>query len=168
MEIHFNHHDPKATHVTKPNIMERSVVLQGRCHRRSILSLSELSQPNYGLPPEALSWHWFVDQNSLKISIPHITKLLGNFCIQVVVFCWLEKGMTIHPLQCSCLENSMDRGALWATVHGATKSQTHLRSWHFTFIPLKQSNSDLLRSRFSKFPWTTNTSNKQKLWQLDI
>ena len=29
-----------------------------------------------------------------------------------------------NPLQYSCLENSMDRGALWATVHGAAKSQT--------------------------------------------
>ena len=28
------------------------------------------------------------------------------------------------PLQCSCLENSMDRGAWWATVHEAGKSQT--------------------------------------------
>ena len=29
-------------------------------------------------------------------------------------------------LQYSCLENSMDRGAWWATVHEATKSQTRL------------------------------------------
>ena len=29
-----------------------------------------------------------------------------------------------NPLQCSCLENPMDGGAWWATVHGATKSQT--------------------------------------------
>ena len=28
-----------------------------------------------------------------------------------------------NPLQCSCLENSMDRGAWWATVHGVEKSQ---------------------------------------------
>ena len=28
------------------------------------------------------------------------------------------------PLQHSCLENSMDRGAWHATVHGVTKSQT--------------------------------------------
>ena len=28
------------------------------------------------------------------------------------------------PLQYSCLENSMDRGAWWATIHGVTKSQT--------------------------------------------
>ena len=32
-----------------------------------------------------------------------------------------------NPLQYSCLENSMDRGALWATVHGVPKSWTRLR-----------------------------------------
>ena len=32
-----------------------------------------------------------------------------------------------HPLQYSCLENLMDRGAWWATVHGVTKSQTGLK-----------------------------------------
>ena len=31
-----------------------------------------------------------------------------------------------NPLQYSCLENSMDRGAWWVTVHGVTKSQTQL------------------------------------------
>ena len=31
-----------------------------------------------------------------------------------------------NPLQYSCLENSKDRGAWWATVHGVTKSQTRL------------------------------------------
>ena len=31
-----------------------------------------------------------------------------------------------NPLQCSCLKNSMDRGAWWATVHGVKKSQTQL------------------------------------------
>ena len=29
-----------------------------------------------------------------------------------------------RPLQYSCLENSMDRGAWWSTVHGVAKSQT--------------------------------------------
>ena len=29
-----------------------------------------------------------------------------------------------NPLQDSCLENPMDRGAWWATVHGVAKSQT--------------------------------------------
>ena len=26
-----------------------------------------------------------------------------------------------YPLQCSCLENPMDRGAWWATVRGVTR-----------------------------------------------
>ena len=38
-----------------------------------------------------------------------------------------------YPLQYSCLENSMDRGARWATVHGVAKSQT--QHFHFTFMP---------------------------------
>ena len=33
---------------------------------------------------------------------------------------------TRRPLQCSCLENPMDRGAWWATVHGVTKRWTRL------------------------------------------
>ena len=30
----------------------------------------------------------------------------------------------LHPLQHSCLENPMDRGAWWATVYGVAKSRT--------------------------------------------
>ena len=37
------------------------------------------------------------------------------------------------PLQYSCLENPMDRGAWWAAVHGVTKSQTRLSNFTFTF-----------------------------------
>ena len=36
-----------------------------------------------------------------------------------------------YPLQYSCLENSMDRGAWWATVHGITKNWARLNNWHF-------------------------------------
>ena len=39
-----------------------------------------------------------------------------------------------NPLQYSCLENSMDRGAWWVTVHGVTKSQT---DWAHTHIQRK-------------------------------
>ena len=37
-----------------------------------------------------------------------------------------------NPLQYSCLENLMDGGAWWATVHGVTKSQTRLSDFTFT------------------------------------
>ena len=38
-----------------------------------------------------------------------------------------------NPLQYSCLENPMDGGAWWATVHRVTKSQTRLSDFTFTF-----------------------------------
>ena len=36
-------------------------------------------------------------------------------------------GGNCNPLQYSCLENAMDRGAWWATVHRVSKSQTRLK-----------------------------------------
>ena len=44
-------------------------------------------------------------------------------------------GRNGNPLQYSCLENSMDRGAWWATVHGVAKSRTRLSD--FTSIMIK-------------------------------
>ena len=37
------------------------------------------------------------------------------------------------PLQYSCLENPMDRGAWWAVVHGVAESQIRLSDFTFTF-----------------------------------
>ena len=37
------------------------------------------------------------------------------------------------PLQYSCLENPMDRGAWWAAVHGVANSRTRLSDFLFTF-----------------------------------
>ena len=36
-----------------------------------------------------------------------------------------------NPLQYSCLENPMNGGAWWATVHGVTKSRTQLSDFTF-------------------------------------
>ena len=36
-----------------------------------------------------------------------------------------------NPLQYSCLEDPMDRGAWWATVHGVAKSWTQLSDFSF-------------------------------------
>ena len=38
-----------------------------------------------------------------------------------------------NPLQYSCLENPMDRGVWWATVHRVAKSWTQLSDFTFTF-----------------------------------
>ena len=39
-----------------------------------------------------------------------------------------------NPLQYSCLENSMDRRAWWATVHGVAKSWTRLSNEHLLIL----------------------------------
>ena len=38
-----------------------------------------------------------------------------------------------NPLQYACLENSVDGGAWWATVHRVAKSRTRLSDFTFTF-----------------------------------
>ena len=55
------------------------------------------------------------------------------FCILVHLYAGLipRSGRypgegTGDPLQYSCLENSLDRGAWWAIVHGVAKSETQL------------------------------------------
>ena len=42
-----------------------------------------------------------------------------------------------NPLQYSCLENSMDGGAWWATVHGVTKRQTQLSDFTNELLEVK-------------------------------
>ena len=43
-----------------------------------------------------------------------------------------------NPLQYSCLENSMDKGAWWATVHGVTNSRTWLTTEWLIHKPSKE------------------------------
>ena len=42
-----------------------------------------------------------------------------------------------NPLQYSCLEDPMEGGAWWATVHGVAKSRTRLSNFTFTFKSLQ-------------------------------
>ena len=39
-----------------------------------------------------------------------------------------------NPLQSSCLEDPMDRGAWWAMVHRVTKSSKRLSNWAHTYL----------------------------------
>ena len=54
----------------------------------------------------------------------------GQICLLLQVF--LREGNGT-PLQYSCLENPMDRGAWWAAVHGVAKSRRRLSNFTFTF-----------------------------------
>ena len=50
----------------------------------------------------------------------------------VSIYIYTGKGNGT-PLQFSCLENPMDRGAWWAAVHGVAKNRTRLSNFTFTF-----------------------------------
>ena len=43
-----------------------------------------------------------------------------------------------NPLQCSCLENSVDRGAWQATVHGVAKSWTQPSTHAHTQVEMRE------------------------------
>ena len=50
-----------------------------------------------------------------------------------------------NPIQYSCLENPMDGGAWWATVHGVSKSRTRLSDFTFTFTFLLYSTGNYIQ-----------------------
>ena len=56
---------------------------------------------------------------------------LSEYILGRVVLCFGEGNAT--PLQYSCLENPMDRGAWQAAVHGVAKSRARLSDFTFTF-----------------------------------
>ena len=78
-----------------------------------------------------------------------------------------------NTLQYSCLENSMDRGAWWATVHGVAQNQTRLSyqhlhfrvHFHTTMAPLSGCNGNCMLSPFNHVrlfgtPWTMQGSSE--------
>ena len=46
-----------------------------------------------------------------------------------------------NPLQCSCLENSRDRGAWWAAVYGVTQSRTWLKRFSSSSSSIPEINT---------------------------
>ena len=61
-----------------------------------------------------------------------------------------------NPLEYSCLEKSMDRGAWQATVHGVTKSRTRLSDFTFTvhFHALEKEMATHSSVLAWRIPWT--------------
>ena len=62
-----------------------------------------------------------------------------------------------YPLQYSCLKNSMERGALRATVHGVAKSRTGLSNSHTH----THTHKDI-------FPFETHTHTHKDIFPSDI
>ena len=60
------------------------------------------------------------------------TRLCYIMCILYTRLKYKLGGGNANPIQYSCQENPMDRGAWWATVHTVAKSQTHQVTEHTT------------------------------------
>ena len=80
------------------------------------------------VPHTCLKWT-YQKSSALSETVYHPIKKRG---IMNPYVSFLREGNGT-PLQYSCLENPMDRGAWWAAVHGVTKSQTWPSGSTFTF-----------------------------------
>ena len=79
---------------------------------------------------------------------------------------WVRKipwGRKWQPLQYSCLENSMDRGAWQATVHGVTKSWTQLSNWACMHIRIFTYDLSIMLKTCKQFKITNKSRTRRKL-----
>ena len=74
-----------------------------------------------------------------------------------------------NPLQCSCLENPMDRGAWWATVHGVAQSQRRLTNF---WISRNSGGASVSQGCRNKVPQTWWLAQQKciilQFWRVDI
>ena len=107
-------------------------------------SFTMVSSQMYHSKPSVLNWwHHFI--TFMKTSPG---KDVWIYVLQLSLFCvegWSRAAQVCRilvpnhgegngtPLQYSCLENPVDRGAWKAAVHGVTKSRTRLSDFTFTF-----------------------------------
>ena len=101
-------------------------------------SLHPLSNPSYKL----LQRHCFkrgtnsyqTQQNIISLKhMPHVSIALSPSFKKYTLYDYNVGEGDGTPLQYSCLENPMDRGAWQAAVHGVMKSRTQLSDFTFTF-----------------------------------
>ena len=62
--------------------------------------------------------------------------------------CFIAEGNG-NPLQYSCLENPMEGGAWWATIHGFAKSQTQQSNFSLTQLLYNQHNMCRIQLKWS-------------------
>ena len=84
-----------------------------------------------GILSAALSQHHLLGFEIAQLEWISIKRTLTGLIIPLLgiwmIFSILLGGRNDNPLQSSCMENSIDRGAWRAIVHGVTKSRTRLR-----------------------------------------
>ena len=128
----YKHHDPRV----------QPVVLL--CHDPHLVGSAEsgLPKPVAGLRGCSNHGHGFESSSSALFlsgqSCPGGSEVKASACHEGDLGSLPGSGRSPgegngNPFQYSCLENPMDGGAWWATVHGVTKSRTRLSVFTFTF-----------------------------------
>ena len=87
--------------------------------------------PPSSSPTESKSL-FFTSVSLLLSRIPGYHYYLSKFHTYALVY-FIGREGNGNPLQYSCLENPMGRGARWAAVHRVAKSWTRLSNFTFTF-----------------------------------
>ena len=77
---------------------------------------------------------WFCSAQSLESSLNLLFQIKMMVIFTIFLTSYGEGNG--NPLQYSCLENPMDRGAWWATVHGVAKSRTRLSDFSSLLLHL--------------------------------
>ena len=96
--------------------------------------------------------------NNLSLILPAAPGNLQSMHFWLLWICLIGEGNGT-PLQYSCLENPMDRGAWQATIHGVAKSRTQLSNFTFTYSTYVKSYNTCVfcvwfrafRTMFSRF-----------------
>ena len=109
-----------------------SVVLVSAVHQHGSVIGIPMSLPSWAsLPSPAPSPSSSLSQSPGLHSLSHTPNPHLRSILHMLVQYVGEGNGT--PLQYSCLENPMDRGAWWAAVHGVAGSWTRLSDFTFTF-----------------------------------
>ena len=108
----------------------------GKTYKRRSPSTLSLSPPRACTLSLSLSLSRVLGCSSLCIvgsTCPHASRMDFSCCYLNKIELWQGREGDGTPLQHSCLENPMDRGAWWAAAHGVAKSRTRLSNFTFTF-----------------------------------
>ena len=81
------------------------------------------SMPSSHVLPDVLCCHWAPLAAQTVKDLPAGRRPCFSPGVRKIL--WRREWL---PLQYSCLENSMDRGAWWVTVHGVAKTRTQPRN----------------------------------------
>ena len=98
---------------------------------------------------------WFTPLHSVVLWASLVAQTVKNLPAMQEILGWeYSPGEgNGNPLQYSCLQNPMDRGAWWATVQRITKTQTRLSDYYFHFHASQTILNSRVKPRSMRHHW---------------